>query len=246
MGTNGTIKCRPNFNFEKDIDFSVQQGNNESYEEIAKRLIKQFKEEMEELKKISFSSNEKRIKAIIKENKDAHLDDDEDALSQLDLIQKSDNILNKDLSKYETQIKEMTIGVTAGSGDVAVAENIMTPIAANQRCCEIINDNIEKENFLLNCEVAEGKDNERLNKSEHNDEGKERGEVKLQIETNMVENVNVNENDSNHDLVRQLIKNTISDYETISRILLFQNEKLRKLNSKHMRNYFKRQLDQKQ
>ena len=49
MGTNGTIKCRPNFNFEKDIDFSVQQGNNESYEEIAKRLIKQFKEEMEEL-----------------------------------------------------------------------------------------------------------------------------------------------------------------------------------------------------
>ncbi|XP_053213656.1 homeobox protein 12-like isoform X2 [Panonychus citri] len=46
------------------------------------------------------------------------------------------------------------------------------------------------------------------------------------------------------DLVNKVLKNSINDFDTLTRILMNQNEKLRKLKGKQLRNYFKRQLDQ--
>lgn len=222
---------------------NVDEG--ESYEEIAKKLIKKFKEEMDELRKASTVESSETTN-----NSPNELSKPRNSFSENNPTgyQKSDTSVAEEVLKIERKIDHTNDSPSDQSRPFLGNDDHIDVSSAIQKFKKLSSTQNEestssrKNLVTLNGSFTAGahspsKDTQTVIESTiHRNKPILSKQEALQINSNM-EAVQYVE------LCNRILKTTIGDYDELSKNLIMQNEKLRRLREKQLRCYFISHLD---
>ncbi|XP_015794930.1 uncharacterized protein LOC107371386 [Tetranychus urticae] len=300
------VKKQPSFSFEKEIDFPKTAEVDDNYEEIAKRLIAQFREEMEEIRRASMNgsqtvnTSEPSTGSNVFKGRTSN-QTIESTPTMIATSTKSQSTPFHDDSGISTKMFD-TPGCTPSKSQISSsqfmgrrgndpASNYNVDYGEKILIYDVLDDVQKGPKFYHSNQGITKKDsteNDKLthydglssayqrnqqgharqrNTSTHNNGFPKEEEQNILKDTPTIIEVNSNrdiysnqtgdagvdaapqvpsnsEADQYIDLCYKLLKSSINDFDTLTRMLMNQNEKLRKLKGKQLRSYFKRQLDQ--
>uniref|UniRef100_T1JX71 Uncharacterized protein n=1 Tax=Tetranychus urticae TaxID=32264 RepID=T1JX71_TETUR len=259
------VKKQPSFSFEKEIDFPKTAEVDDNYEEIAKRLIAQFREEMEEIRRASMNGSQTVNTSEPSTGSNQHLQN----LNPLHFTMTAfmGRRGNDPASNYNVDYGEKIL-IYDVLDDVQKGPKFYHSNQGITKKDSTENDKLTHYDGLSSAYQRNQQGHARQrNTSTHNNGFPKEEEQNILKDTPTIIEVNSNrdiysnqtgdagvdaapqvpsnsEADQYIDLCYKLLKSSINDFDTLTRMLMNQNEKLRKLKGKQLRSYFKRQLDQ--